>query len=326
MTDLEHDYDNMARVPEAPAIIARWEKDAASFREDWAHATYDVAYGPGQRDDVDLFWPQDDDRAAPMVVFIHGGYWRRFDRKLFSHLAHGLLTHGVAVAMPSYTLCPQTDVPGIVREMRQCCSFLHKTYRRPLTVIGHSAGAHLAACMFATDWRAFNRALPEELVRAGLGLSGIYDLAPLLETTQNETIGLTEETARAASPIHDVPSGVRRFAALAGGDETSEFKRQAQDLARRWRMLGLGATFGLVEGAHHFDIVDGLTDPDSKIVRQVLDLLERPELTLEDVTHERHRDALAQPGDEGDEGDAEGDGEQQVERPAVEAKGKPDIG
>lgn len=327
MTDLEYEYDNLARVPEAPLIIDGWETDAAAFRKEWPHATLDVAYGPGQRCDVDVFWPGGDDARAPMVVFIHGGYWRRFDRKQFSHLARGLVSQGVAVAMPSYSLCPDTDVPGIVREMRQCCSFLHKTYRRPLTVIGHSAGAQLAACMFATDWTQVNAKLPAELVRAGLGLSGIYDLAPLLETSQNETIGLTPETARSCSPHLWMPPGVRRFFALAGGDETTEYRRQARLLTERWRMLGLGSESDLVPGRHHFDIVDELVDPDSDVVRRILDLIENPELTLpaalDPVGVDGAPDEVEDDDEprEGGQDEQTDEGEQDAERVAVEAQG-----
>ena len=305
MTDLEYEYDNLARVPEAPIIIQGWEEDAAAFREQWSRATYDVAYGPDPRDDVDVFWPEGDESRAPMVVFIHGGYWRRFDRKHFSHLARGLVAHGVAVAMPSYSLCPDADLPLIVREMRQCCSFLHKTYRRPLTVIGHSAGAHLAACMFATDWGAQDRTLPPELVRAGLGLSGIYDLAPLLETSQNDTIGLTAESARVCSPHLQTPDGVRRFVALAGAEETPEYVRQARTLTRRWRMLGLGAEMDLVEGANHFTIVDVLTDPNSEVVARILDLIEQPELTLDPVRIDGSPDQVGDDHGSGERGQSE---------------------
>ena len=323
MTDYEFEYDNLARVPEAPIIIQGWEEDAAAFRKEWPRATYDVAYGPDPRDDVDIFWPGGDERA-PLVVFIHGGYWRRFDRKHFSHCARGLTAHGVAVAMPSYSLCPDTDVPNIVREMRQCCSFLYRTYKRPLTVIGHSAGAHLAACMFATPWRDVNPALPPELVRAGLGLSGIYDLAPLLETTQNETIGLTPDTARACSPHLQMPDGVRRFVALAGSDETAEYIRQARALTRRWRMLGLGTQVDLVEGANHFTIIDALTDPDSAVVRTVLDLIENPELTLSDaVGVEQAPEDVAADQDDGEarQDQEDADEKEDVEGGAVKAQG-----
>ena len=284
--DYEWEYDNRARVADSETLVAKWETDAAAFREEWPHATYDIAYGPGKRDDVDIFWPEDRDETAPMVVFVHGGYWRSRSRKDFSHLARGLVETGHAVAMPSYSLAPDAHILAIVREVQQCCIFLHRTYERPLTAIGHSAGGHLAACLFATEWTELDPALPRELIRAGLGLSGIYDLMPLLQTTQNETIGLDEEFAHAASVHRWRPIGVRRFEAWAGGDETPEYRRQSRTLVTAWRMLGIGAKMEVMEGANHFTIVDPLTDANSNLVRRVADLVRQPELTLQKPTRE----------------------------------------
>ena len=279
MTDPEL-YDTRRGIPDVDDIIEGWHADAAGYRERWRHKTLDVAYGPAARNDVDLFWPSDgamDRDGAPLVVFVHGGYWRRFDRRVFSHFAEGLVTKGVAVAMPSYTLAPEAGMVRIVEELRSCARFLYQTYGRHLTVIGHSAGAHLAASLFATDWRNVDARLPEDLVRSGFGLSGIYDLAPLLDTEVNETLGLDAQTARAASPLHALPPALRRFDVWVGRRESSAFHDQTTNLARRWTMTGVLSKTHVVPNAHHFNVLDPLRNPRSRMVRHVLDLVADPE-------------------------------------------------
>ena len=111
--DYEVEYNNRARVPENPALMARWARDAAAYRAE--HAPRQIAYGAGPRNTVDLF---SGDGQGPMVVFIHGGYWQALDGSFFSHLAAGLNAHGVGVAIPNYDLCPQVSVDDIVDQMR----------------------------------------------------------------------------------------------------------------------------------------------------------------------------------------------------------------
>jgi arylformamidase len=152
--DYEVEYNNRARVPENPAIIAGWSRDAAAYRE--AHQAKTIAYGPGARNRIDLFSGKGE---GALVVFIHGGYWQALDGSFFSHLAAGLNAHGIDVAVPSYDLCPAVSITDIIGQMRTAMRELAKL-GRPLVVSGHSAGGHLAACMLATDWHALDASLP----------------------------------------------------------------------------------------------------------------------------------------------------------------------
>src|ERR687886_23074 len=110
--DCEAEYNNRVRVPEHPALIQAWFEDAKRYREE-ARAELGLAYGPSERQRVDLFWP-DEPKPAALVVFVHGGYWQNLSREGFSHLARGLNGQGVAVAVPSYDLCPAVTVRAIV--------------------------------------------------------------------------------------------------------------------------------------------------------------------------------------------------------------------
>src|SRR5580693_9462669 len=127
--------------------MAGWARDAAAYREQ--RAPRRIAYGPGPRHVIDVFAGEDAEKNnAPLVVFIHGGYWQALDGSWFSHMARGLNAYGIRVAVPTYTLCPQVSVAGIIEEMRQATRELAKLSSR-LTISGHSAGGHLAACMLA---------------------------------------------------------------------------------------------------------------------------------------------------------------------------------
>jgi arylformamidase len=168
--DYEVEYNNRARVPENPAIIAGWSRDAAAYRA--AHRPKVIAYGAGERNRIDLF---SGDGAGAIVVFIHGGYWQALDGSFFSHLAAGLNALGIDVAVPSYNLCPAVSIADIIGEMRTAMREL-ATLGRPLVVSGHSAGGHLAACMLATDWRAFDASLPADLVTSAYAISGLFDI------------------------------------------------------------------------------------------------------------------------------------------------------
>lgn len=312
---LAEQYDNSGRVANAAALINTYTADAAAFRErDGLVADYAMRYGSGDRNLLDIFWP-DASRDAPLAVFIHGGYWQRLDRADFSHMASGLLEHGIAVAMPSYTLCPDTTVAGIVTEMRRACLLLNQTYKRPLTVFGHSAGGHLAACVFATDWGALHPDLPEDLVQSGLGLSGLYDLQPLVRTPVNEALGLNDATAEASSPLGWLPPPLRRFDTWVGSAESAEYHRQSRQLSSRWSLLGTPSLHIAVEGANHFTIVHALTDSGSSLVHRLATLVGEPadEFDVPDPDEDAVLAAMQTFSDEvSDESDGEDETEQDI--------------
>jgi len=235
-----------------------------------AGAQLDVAYGPGERQRYDLF-PAAAERA-PLVVFIHGGYWQRGDRKDYAFVARELNLAGISVALPSYSLCPTVSVMDIVGELRRCLATLWERARVHPLVVGHSAGGHLTAAMLASDWS--NRAgVPADLVRAGYAISGVFELPPLLGTSLNEALRLSPAAAQAASPrFWPPPPKQRVFAAAVGGLESEEFLRQSQDLARAWRQAGVTAEDVVVAGTNHFTIVDELVRPKSPMFKSVVAL------------------------------------------------------
>ena len=267
--DYEAEYNNRARVPENPSIMAGWAKDAAAYRQ--RHAPRAISYGPGARNSIDLF-PGDDE--GPIVVFIHGGYWQALDGSFFSHLARGLNAHGVSVAIPSYDLCPAVTVDEIIGQMRMATRELARL-GRSLVVSGHSAGGHLAACMLATDWQAYDASLPGDLVIAAYAISGLFDLGPLIGTSINKAMGLDRRTARAASPLFWKPPARGSLDAVVGENESAEYFRQSRTIVEHWGTAGIATRFGVVAGANHFTAIAPLADPGSPMTLRLKELAAR---------------------------------------------------
>ena len=267
--DYEAEYNNRQRVPQYFEINDRWALLASAYRLA-GDGRMDQPYGKRERQKYDLFRARHDD--APLLVYIHGGYWQRGDRKDYSFIARELNASGITVAIPSYTLCPAVSVMEIADEMQMCIAALwRETGKRP-TVAGHSAGGHLTAEMLARDWSNF-AGVPKDLVRRGCAISGVFDLAPLIGTSINEAVGITPGAARAASPLfRPPPTTGRRFIAAVGGDESNEFIRQSRAVVARWSEAGVDARCEIVPGANHFTIVDELIRPGSALLDTIITL------------------------------------------------------
>lgn len=271
--DLEAEYNNRARVPEHADIFARWAGDAELYRAEMlkhGRAELGLSYGDTPRQFLDLFLPPAVD-GAPLALFIHGGYWRSLDPSLFSHMARGLNDRGIVVAVAGYDLCPNIAVTGIIGQMRRACVFLWQRFGRRLFVCGHSAGGHLAAAMVATDWLSLYPRAPADLVPAGYAVSGLYDLSPLVGLSINQDLRLDAATARAVSPAFwPLPPG-RAFDAVAGGLESSEFKRQSRLIVTAWQSAA-PTRYGEIPGANHFTVIDALVDAQSAMTLRAAEL------------------------------------------------------
>ena len=266
--DYEVEYNNRARVPENPQVMAGWARDAAAYRE--THPPRRLTYGAGDRNVIDLFVGEGGERT-PLVVFIHGGYWQALDGSWFSHMARGLNAHGLTVAVPSYTLCPQVSVADIIDEMRQAMRELAKVSDRVI-VSGHSAGGHLAGCMLATDWKAQDASLPSQLVTSAYAISGLFELEPLVPTSINKALGLDQASARASSPLLWTPPSHGSLDAVVGEAESAEYHRQSRAIADVWGNAGVKTRYGVVPSANHFTAIAPLADPASEMTLRLREL------------------------------------------------------
>ena len=274
MIDLEVEYDNRARVPEHPEIFARWTADGENFRAEAlkaGRAQLGLSFGDTPRQSMDLFLPESGE-AAPLALFIHGGWWRSLDSSMFSQMARGPNAGGVAVAVAGYDLCPNVSIADIIEQMRRACTFLWQRYGRRILVYGWSAGAHLAAAMVATDWRSLYPKAPADLIPGGYAVSGVYDLSPLTSISVNQDLLLTPEEARRVSPLFWPVEAGRVFDVAVGGLEASEFKRQSRTLAKTWHEAGALTRYAEIEGVNHFTAIDALADPASAMTARVVEL------------------------------------------------------
>ena len=269
ITDWDDAYANGANIPQGDRWPQAWVEPAKAFRDRLAtdgRARLALAYGNAPRNRFDLFMPRGD--AKGLVVFVHGGFWLRLDRSFWSHLAAGPLAHGHAVAMPSYTLCPDIRIAGIVGEIGSAVEAAAGMVAGPIRLTGHSAGGHLVSRMICA-----NSPLPD-VVRSRIvntvSISGVHDLRPMMATAMNETLKIDREEADGESPALLEPMAGARIACWVGAAERSEFVRQNALLANAW--TGLGAETLTVEepDRHHFNVIDGLADPDHALTRTLL--------------------------------------------------------
>jgi arylformamidase len=266
--DYEVEYDNRSRVPEHPEIFARWQREAAAYRAAAHNAKLGIAYGPSTRRTIDLF-PAKDDEKAPLALFIHGGWWRSLEPSMFSQLTAGPNARGITVAVAGYDLCPNCSIADIIEQMRAACLMLWRKRRQRVFIYGHSAGGHLASCMVATDWKAFASDAPADLVPSAYAISGVFDLLPLVQVSQNQDLRLDESEARRVSPLHwSVPAG-RSLDAVVGALESSEFLRQSKTVAEAWRRAHALTRYEEIAGTNHFTVIDALNDPNSAMTARV---------------------------------------------------------
>ena len=254
-------YANAEFIENAAAYPPRWAEEAAMFRARNTGAQ-ELAYGPGARQRLDLFTPEGPPRG--LVMFVHGGYWRAFDKTSWSHLAAGALARGYAVALPSYTLTPEARIRDITGEIAAALTFAAGRIAGPIALTGHSAGGHLVARMNCTDV-----ALPDE-VAARLArivpISPLSDLRPLLETKMNEDFRLDLEEARAESALLHLERRGVPTTVWVGAEERPAFLDQARWLADAWDE----ASLKIAPGRHHFDVIDGLSEPHAPLTQAVL--------------------------------------------------------
>jgi acetyl esterase/lipase len=250
-------YTNAAYIPDGAAYPGRWTAEARAWRD--RAPPRQIAYGTAPREHLDLFLPVGPARG--LVVFVHGGYWRAFDGRTWSHLAAGPVARGWAVALPSYTLAPEARIAGITRQIARAVDRAAAEVEGPLRLAGHSAGGHQVARMLMAD-------VPLDCAPRLAGcvpISPLADLRPLIDTAMNDDLRLdAEEAARESPALHprdrDVPTTV-----WVGGAERPAFLDQARWLADAWSV-----PLVVDRDRHHFDIVEGLTRPDSRLTRAVL--------------------------------------------------------
>ncbi|WP_319825584.1 alpha/beta hydrolase [Thalassovita sp.] len=261
--NLDDAYANAAHIPGADGFPPRWAAEAAAFREGMLEqglAELDIRYGPTPRQRFDLFTP--DGGAKGLLVFVHGGYWLRFDKSYWSGFAKGAVEAGWAVAMPSYDLCPSVEIADITRQVAHMIPVAADMVAGPIVLAGHSAGGHLVARMCVPG--VLPDTVAARLVRV-MSISPVADLRPLLRTSMNDAFRLDMAAAEAESPALMAPLDGLEVIVWVGAEERPVFLEQAASLAEAW-----GCPCVIDAGKHHFDVIDGLAEPGSRMLARLL--------------------------------------------------------
>jgi len=281
---LERMYNNRALVPDYAGYLDRWERASAQVRATHP-CSLDVPYGEGEGERLDIF-PADNARAGgvPVMVFIHGGYWRSLDKSGHSFVSPAFTRAGVCVVVLNYALCPGSpqapvSVAHIVRQMEKALAWVgrnithHGGSPRCITAVGHSAGGQLAALLLTSVWPLIGADLPDGLVRNALSISGVHDLEPLRHTPfLQESLHLTEEQVLQCSPARLLAPSSGTLHCAVGGDESPEFLRQNRLVQEAWGAHTVPRC-QVLEGLNHFSILDTLAQPGKDLHHMALNLL-----------------------------------------------------
>jgi arylformamidase len=265
---LEAQYNNRARVPDHARHFGRWA-DASGLARATGPAHLDIVYGEGPGATLDVFPAARP--GAPVLLFIHGGYWRSLDKADFSFLAPAFNAAGATLVVPNYALCPAVSIEHIALQMTQAVAWTchhaaaYGADASRLGVVGHSAGGHLAAMLLSCRWKDVADDLPAQPLAGALSISGLYDLEPLrhLPSLQGD-LQLTPAAVKRLSPaFFPRPKACKLFATV-GLDESDEFLRQNALIRDVWGPTAVPVCETL-PGANHFSIVEGLADPQARL-------------------------------------------------------------
>ena len=264
--DRDLGLNNGVAVAGSADIVAGWERRSTEMRGRYSDHL-DLRYGPRERNRIDFLKARE---KGPTLVFIHGGYWQTRAKETFALFAGGPMAHGINVALIGYTLAPDATLDEIVAEIHQGLNFLVE--RLPglggdagrIVVSGWSAGGHLTSM-----------ALSHPQVKAGLGISGIYDLEPIRHSYLNVKLGLDEAMSRRNSPVMQAGGAMKPLTLVVGSAELPLLRKQTADFAGHRAKFGLPVTYEEIPGADHFTIMNEMVSPAGRITTLIRQLFER---------------------------------------------------
>jgi arylformamidase len=274
---LDAQYNNRTRIPEHPQIFERWRRESAHSREH-SNCLLDVPYGEAAGDRLDVFPPTGE--GAPVLLFIHGGWWRAFSKSDHSFIAPSFVADGAMVVLPEYALCPAVTIEQIAVQVARALAWTWRNAARyggdprRIVLAGHSAGGHLATMLLCCDWSQVDAALPVRPVQGALSISGLYDLEAIRQTAfLNVDLRLTPASAARLSPaLFAAPKGPLH--AVAGALESEEFQRQTALIRAAWGEATVPVC-ETIPGLHHLGVLHDLADPagrSHRLARQLLGL------------------------------------------------------
>jgi arylformamidase len=276
-TWLDAQYNNRARVADHAQVLGNWAQASVLARSAAPGAQLDVAYGDGAHETLDIFPAAQG--GAPVLVFIHGGYWRSLDKSDHSFVAPGFNADGATVVVPNYALCPAVTVEHIALQMTRAVAWIWRNAASfgadpaRIALVGHSAGGHLATLLLSCRWKDVAEDLPAQPIAGALSISGLYDMEPLRHTPmlQNDLQLTPASVARLSPAFFPRPKGAKLYAAV-GLDESDEFLRQNRLIRDVWGPTAVPVCETLPK-ANHFTVLNQLADPASRLHELALRLL-----------------------------------------------------
>jgi arylformamidase len=268
MSQQERDLglNNGVHVPTSVDLVAGWDRRSQDKRAQYSDHL-DLRYGPRERNRIDFFKAG---KKAPTLLFIHGGYWQTRAKETFALFSDGPMAHGINVALTGYTLAPDATLDQIVGEIHAAIDFLAAQLPalggddNRIVVAGWSAGGHLTSM-----------ALSNPNVRAGMAISGIYDLEPIRHSYLNEKLRLDEATSQRNSPMMQPSGALKPLSLVAGDAELPLLRKQTADFAGHRAKYGLPVTYEEIPGANHFSIMAEMASPTGRITTLIRQLFER---------------------------------------------------
>ena len=259
-------------------VITGWSTDSETARAT-SDCSLDIRYGEGEKQKLDVF--RCADSTAPTLVYVHGGYWQRGDKSIYSFIAPPFVAAGFNVVVVGYDLCPTVSITRISEEIREAMAFIWRNARElginadRITVMGHSAGGHITQMMMATDWPSFGKDLPADLVKSGIPVSPLSYLEPVrLTEALNAGIRMDPAEAEAESPMTNHPPITNApQLVVVGSAETDEFHRQARMYAEKYGTADRKIGLYFVPDVDHFDELNVLVDPASPFFKLTCDML-----------------------------------------------------
>ena len=273
---LEKGYNVRLLVDDFDGLIEKWSKWSEDFRAN-ADSSLNCQYGDGEKDKLDIF--RCGKPNAPLFIFIHGGYWQRGDKSIYSFVANSFVNSGIDVALIGYQLCPGATMTNIVDKIREAIVWIwnnadeYSISKNRINVSGHSAGGHITGMILATDWKEVSKNLPDNLVKTGIPISGLYQLNPIRETTIADALGLDDAESLALSPHFFEPQTQAPILVILGGGETPEFHWQTDNFVNKWKGFKASLDYFAEPDVDHFGVVERLANFESQIFTKVKSFL-----------------------------------------------------